>query len=118
MAGICWTLVYDTLYAYQDRVDDSEIGLKSLPLYLGDQPQVPLTILGTCMLGGLYSAGYLAELSPLYYIGISTHTVYSIYSQIWTADLNNNANLWSKFASNNQVGVGITISMILGHIPM
>lgn len=27
-SGICWTLVYDTLYAYQDRKDDIKIGKK------------------------------------------------------------------------------------------
>lgn len=26
VAGICWTLVYDTLYGYQDRKDDLKIG--------------------------------------------------------------------------------------------
>lgn len=25
-AGVCWTLVYDTLYGYQDRKDDARIG--------------------------------------------------------------------------------------------
>ncbi|KAJ1381039.1 UbiA prenyltransferase family, partial [Ochromonadaceae sp. CCMP2298] len=25
-AGVCWTLVYDTLYGYQDRKDDKRIG--------------------------------------------------------------------------------------------
>lgn len=25
-AGVCWTLIYDTLYGYQDRDDDSKLG--------------------------------------------------------------------------------------------
>jgi 4-hydroxybenzoate polyprenyltransferase len=25
-AGVCWTLVYDTLYGYQDRADDAKLG--------------------------------------------------------------------------------------------
>jgi len=28
-AGVCWTLVYDTLYGYQDRSDDKKIGKDS-----------------------------------------------------------------------------------------
>ena len=29
IAGICWTLFYDTIYAHQDREDDALIGVKS-----------------------------------------------------------------------------------------
>jgi 4-hydroxybenzoate polyprenyltransferase len=28
-AGVCWTLIYDTLYGYQDRKDDQKIGMCS-----------------------------------------------------------------------------------------
>lgn len=27
-AGVCWTLIYDTLYGYQDRNDDRRIGMR------------------------------------------------------------------------------------------
>lgn len=33
-AGVCWTLVYDTLYGYQDRKDDKTIGKIKLLLQL------------------------------------------------------------------------------------
>lgn len=32
-AGVCWTLVYDTLYGYQDRKDDKTIGELSISLH-------------------------------------------------------------------------------------
>lgn len=30
-AGVCWTLIYDTIYGYQDRTDDAKIGMCMLP---------------------------------------------------------------------------------------
>jgi 4-hydroxybenzoate polyprenyltransferase len=36
-AGICWTLVYDTLYGHQDKKDDKALGLKSTSLLFGDR---------------------------------------------------------------------------------
>ena len=66
-AGVCWTLVYDTLYGYQDRTDDRKLGLKSTSLYLGENPQVPLTILSGGMLAGLIATGYTSELAMPYY---------------------------------------------------
>ncbi len=33
--GICWTIIYDTLYAHQDREDDALIGVKSTARLFG-----------------------------------------------------------------------------------
>ena len=34
-SGVCWTMVYDTIYAMQDEKDDRKIGVKSSALALG-----------------------------------------------------------------------------------
>lgn len=36
LAGICWTLGYDTIYAHQDREDDALAGIKSTARLFGD----------------------------------------------------------------------------------
>jgi 4-hydroxybenzoate polyprenyltransferase len=41
LAGICWTLGYDTIYAYQDIEDDMRIGVKSSAIAL--QQHLPKT---------------------------------------------------------------------------
>jgi 4-hydroxybenzoate polyprenyltransferase len=35
LAGICWTVFYDTIYAHQDKEDDALIGVKSTALLFG-----------------------------------------------------------------------------------
>ena len=37
IAGIFWTLFYDTIYAHQDKEDDVRIGIKSTALRLGSK---------------------------------------------------------------------------------
>jgi 4-hydroxybenzoate polyprenyltransferase len=39
LAGIAWTLGYDTIYALQDRRDDARIGVKSTALRFGEKTQ-------------------------------------------------------------------------------
>ncbi|MCO5610086.1 hypothetical protein L7F22_064321 [Adiantum nelumboides] len=34
LAGICWTLVYDTIYAHQDKYDDVKVGVNRQPYIL------------------------------------------------------------------------------------
>jgi len=42
-AGVAWTLVYDTLYAHQDVVDDARLGMRSTALHFGERTQEWLT---------------------------------------------------------------------------
>ncbi|MBI1954640.1 MAG: 4-hydroxybenzoate octaprenyltransferase, partial [Proteobacteria bacterium] len=44
LAGICWTLAYDTIYAYPDKEDDQKIGLKSIPVKFQEDTSVIVLI--------------------------------------------------------------------------
>jgi 4-hydroxybenzoate polyprenyltransferase len=41
-AGVCWTIVYDTIYAHQDTADDAQIGVKSTALLFGTKNSTPI----------------------------------------------------------------------------
>ena len=36
-SGVCWTLIYDTIYAHMDRRDDEVAGIKSTARLFGEQ---------------------------------------------------------------------------------
>ena len=40
VAGVCWTMIYDTIYAHQDKKDDEKLGLKSTALTFGEDKKV------------------------------------------------------------------------------
>jgi 4-hydroxybenzoate polyprenyltransferase len=115
-AGVCWTLVYDTLYGYQDRQDDRKLGLKSTSLHLGDEPQWALSAIAGGMLGGLTLSGLAVGLSPVYYCGVAAVGSQLMW-QIWTADTSGKSpgNLWARFDSNKYVGAVLTASIVAGH---
>ncbi len=54
IAGIAWTLFYDTIYAHQDREDDALIGVKSTARLFGDR--TPAWLLGFSVLSALFIA--------------------------------------------------------------
>lgn len=103
VSGVCWTLTYDTIYAYQDREDDVRVGVKSTARALGDRPQVPLTVISMGMVSGLCASGYMAELSLPFYCGVGLVEAQLLW-QIWTMEAGNRSNLWSRFSSNGLVG--------------
>ncbi len=59
LAGICWTLFYDTIYAHQDREDDELIGVKSTARLFGDATE-------TWLRGFLIATVVLMSLAVIY----------------------------------------------------
>ncbi|GAV20821.1 4-hydroxybenzoate polyprenyltransferase [Mariprofundus micogutta] len=49
-ANICWSLSYDTAYAFGDRKDDINIGVKSTAIWLGDRAVAAVVALGVMVL--------------------------------------------------------------------
>lgn len=49
--AICWTIAYDTIYAFQDRDDDRLIGVGSTAILAGDHPKL--------FVGFFYAAAWL-----------------------------------------------------------
>jgi len=120
-SGVCWTLIYDTLYAHQDKADDAKLGLKSTALTFGEDGTKPvLTALtgaawGCWMLAG-HNVGFGDVLdAPLYYGGVSAAATHLLW-QVYTADLNNVENLARRFRSNNTVGWMVFASCVGGNL--
>lgn len=66
LSGVCWTLVYDTIYAHQDKIDDTKVGVKSTALRFGDDTRLWLTGFSTACVTGMSLAGYNAALGNLW----------------------------------------------------
>jgi 4-hydroxybenzoate polyprenyltransferase len=63
-ATVCWAMVYDTIYALQDKNDDQRIGVKSSAIFFGS-----LTWLGVG-LAGLFMLGCLSLVARINHLGI------------------------------------------------
>lgn len=103
-SGVCWTLVYDTIYAHQDKKDDVKIGVKSTALRFGEKTPEFLAAFSTGMVSMLALAGYMNDQGPLFYAlsvgGAAAHLAW----QLRTVNYENPADCWSKFASNKWTG--------------
>lgn len=71
ISGICWTVIYDTIYAHQDKVDDLIIGVKSTALTFGKDTKKWLTGFSGMMLSSLVVSGLVCDLSWPYYASTS-----------------------------------------------
>lgn len=65
--GVCWTIIYDTIYAHQDRLDDLIVGVKSTALKFGKDTKKWLTGFGCLMTSSLLTTGLVCDLAWPYY---------------------------------------------------
>lgn len=113
LANIVWTIIYDTIYGYQDLQDDLKIGVKSTSIKFGKNPQKIFFSLVAAYLFLLSLVGLLMNLQFTYYILISL-AFFHLVCQIKTCNFSSGADCLEKFKSNVWVGIILLTAIILG----
>jgi 4-hydroxybenzoate polyprenyltransferase len=112
----CWTVVYDTLYAHQDREEDRALQLKSTALLLGKEGSRSALMAGTAGAGGLWLlAGHLAGLGLPFALGAGAATAHLAW-QVSTAEWDNKHNLAERFLSNSTTGALLLGGVVAGKL--
>ncbi|XP_074594680.1 ubiquinone biosynthesis protein COQ2, mitochondrial [Brevipalpus obovatus] len=112
---VCWTLVYDTIYAHQDKNDDMSIGVKSTAIKFGEQTKSWLRLFTLGMMSNLGVCGYMTDQLWPYYFAI-LGTGYKMHSIISTLDINDPENCSEKFTENLQVGWILLLGFVLSNL--
>jgi len=115
IAGIFWTMLYDTIYAHQDKDDDAEAGVKSTALLFGDSVRTWLLGFASICIGNLIFAGYNAHMGWPFYISMIPAFGQLLW-QIYSVDLSNGADCIAKFLTNKWFGAIVMAGMLLGRI--
>ncbi|MFT6077781.1 MAG: 4-hydroxybenzoate polyprenyl transferase [Myxococcota bacterium] len=111
LANIIWTIIYDTIYGYQDLEDDLKIGVKSTSIKFGQNPQKIFYSLAITYLFLLSLVGFLMNLEFIYFILISL-AFFHLICQIKTCNFSDGADCLKKFKSNFWVGIIVLTAII------
>ncbi|KAM8885408.1 4-hydroxybenzoate polyprenyltransferase, mitochondrial isoform 1-T2 [Spinachia spinachia] len=114
-SGVMWTLMYDTIYAHQDKEDDVKIGVKSTAVLFNEQTKPWLSGFAAAMMSGLVVAGLNAEQTLPYYAALSAVAAHLTH-QIYTLDLNKPEDCWKKFSSNRNLGLLLLLGIVAGNL--
>lgn len=113
IAGIFWTLGYDTIYAHQDKEDDALIGVKSTALKFGKQTGNWLIGFYSLTIILIFAAVYMTGMHlPFYLIfaGAAAH----LFWQIARLDINNGDICLMLFKSNKVFGALVFFAIVAG----
>lgn len=99
MSGFFWTLLYDTIYAHQDKSDDVKVGVKSTALTFGDKTKSYLTAFAVANTACVTTAGIMADCQGPFFVGVAAAASHMAW-QIYTVNLDNPTECGDKFRSN------------------
>lgn len=114
-AGWCWTMVYDTIYAHQDREDDVRLGVGSTAVQFAGNTKPALAGLVAGKVGLLTAAGLAGGLSLPYFLGVGAAGMH-LGQQVYSADLENAENCQTAFVSNVTTGTIVWLSILAGRL--
>lgn len=113
VATILWTVIYDTIYAYQDIEDDMKIGVKSTAVRFGENPKKILVTLSLVMFALLLFFGWKCELRPGYFLAVLVADL-MLNNKIQSCDFKNPQNCLVVFKANFWFGCLILIAILIG----
>ncbi|KAF8077624.1 UbiA prenyltransferase family [Lyophyllum atratum] len=104
LGTVCWSMVYDTIYGCQDRLDDIKAGVKSTALLFGTYVREILAVFAVLFVAAMVYTGILNEHGWPYYViavgGTSLHLTW----QLATLKPDVAADCMAKFKANTNLG--------------
>jgi len=115
VAGFCWTMVYDTIYAHQDARDDAQAGVKSTALRFGRFSRLWLVGFAVAMLALADLAGDLAGLGSIFQymlIPVALHLAWLLV--FWKSD--DPRDCLKRFQASRWTGLLVVLAIVVGRI--
>jgi 4-hydroxybenzoate polyprenyltransferase len=112
IAGLLWTMAYDTMYAMVDREDDRKLGIRSSALLFGDADRFIVGVMQLMTLFALWLAGRELELGLWYGLGLAVAAIFALYQQYLIRE-RKPEECFKAFLNNNYFGMSVFIGIAL-----
>ncbi|KAJ6012982.1 hypothetical protein N7522_003337 [Penicillium canescens] len=113
VVSVLYTVLVDTLYAYQDMEDDMKAGVGSLAVRLGKSPKLVFSFMAAAQVIFLVAVGILSQFSAIYFVGSCSTTALVLVSMVSLVNLTDPASCaWWFGPGSCLLGASMTIGMI------
>jgi 4-hydroxybenzoate polyprenyltransferase len=115
IAGLLWTVAYDTMYAMVDREDDLRLGLRSSAILFGDADRTIVAALQAMTLLAMGLVGRTLELGSWFAGGLVAASLFAAYEQ-WLIRDRDRGRCLQAFLNNNYFGLSIFAGIALDYL--
>ena len=116
IGAIFWTLGYDTVYGYQDIIDDEIIGVKSTSIKFKNNPRKFLFICYSMTILSFLYLGQLMGFNYFFYIAAFFVIIHLYFYQLWNFNPKDVQQCLKIFKSNNFFGLLVLLSIFVGKL--
>jgi 4-hydroxybenzoate polyprenyltransferase len=114
MVAVLWAVVYDTMYAMVDRLDDIRMGIKSTAILFEDADRAIIGVIQVLVLLALALMGGRLEANWFYYAGLAVAGCFSLYQQYLIKD-RIPEHCFRAFLNNNLFGAAVFAGIFLNY---
>lgn len=115
LAGLLWTMAYDTMYAMVDRDDDLKLGIRSSAILFGDADRAIIGVMQLMSLFALWLAGRELELGLWFGLGLAAAAIFALYEQVLIR-ARERADCLRAFLNNNYFGMSVFVGIALEYL--
>jgi 4-hydroxybenzoate polyprenyltransferase len=101
--GVLWTLVYDSIYAHQDKADDVRVGIRSTALLFGERTRLVLAAFSASSVSCITLAGYLNAHGAPFFVGTALAAT-QLARVVYRTDFNDRASCGRGFIACGWAG--------------
>lgn len=114
LTSMIWPVIYDTMYAMADRIDDKKIGIKSTAILFNAMDKMIIALLQLLFIIFLIVVGLLFHLHLIYYQMLCLVFILFIYQQ-WLISDRDPKKCFKAFLNNHWVGLFIFFGIFLSY---
>ena len=115
LAGLLWTMAYDTMYAMADREDDRKLGIHSSAILFGDADRFIVGAMQLMSLLALWLVGRELKLGLWYGLGLACAAIFALYEQLLIRERKPEQCV-RAFLNNNYFGMSVFIGIALDYL--
>ena len=116
IGAIFWTLGFDTIYGYQDIIDDEIIGVKSTSIKFKKNPKLFLILCYSIFISSLILIGFFMKFNSMFYFFLSVPILHLFSYQIYNFNFKDPKNSLKIFKTNNVLGAIVLFNIVIGKI--
>ncbi|CAH6720820.1 4-hydroxybenzoate polyprenyltransferase, mitochondrial [[Candida] jaroonii] len=114
-SNFCWSMIYDSIYAHQDKEFDKTAGVKSTALVWKDNTKKIVNSIFVVQALSFFTAGFMANMGLGFY-SFGAYGFYRLFNRIKQTDLDNPASCWFFFTDNVKTGLYFWAGMLVDYL--
>ncbi|MGH8179320.1 MAG: 4-hydroxybenzoate octaprenyltransferase [Steroidobacter sp.] len=115
IAGVLWTMAYDTMYAMVDRDDDRKLGIHSSAILFGDADRFIVGVMQLMTLFALWLAGRELKLGLWFGVGLAVAAMFALYEQ-FLIRARKPDDCFKAFLNSNYFGMAVFVGIALEYL--